>query len=101
MKINEIKRGMSNISVTGEVTDKSERRRVRTRFGSRNVCDAILEDETGRIKISLWEEQTDTVNVGDKGKIIGAYITEYRNRLQLNIPRSGRLEITEENILEI
>jgi len=101
MKINEINRGMSGISVEGEVTDKSETRRVMTRYGPRNVCDATLEDETGRIRLSLWEEQIDTVNTGDKIKIIGAYVTEFRNELQLNIPRSGRLEIIEENILEI
>ena len=101
MKINEIKRGMSGISVEGEVTDKSEPRRVRTRYGPRSVCDATLEDETGRIRLSLWQEQIDTVNTGDRIKISAAYVTESRNELQPNIPRSGKLEIIEEKILEI
>ena len=101
MKINEINRGMSGISVEGEVTDKSETRRVMTRYGPRNVCDATLEDETGRIRLSLWQEQIDIVSMGDKIKISGAYVTEFRNELQLSIPRSGKLEITEENILEL
>ena len=100
MKINEIKRGMSGVSVEGEVSDKSEPRRVSTRYGPRNVCDATLEDETGRIRLSLWEEQIDTVNTGDRIKISAAYVTEFRNELQLNIPRSGKLEIIEQNILE-
>ena len=98
MKINEIKRGMSGVSVEGEVSDKSEPRRVSTRYGPRNVCDATLEDETGRIRLSLWEEQIDTVNTGDR--ISAAYVTEFRNELQLSIPRSGKIEITEENILD-
>ena len=101
MKINEIKRGMSGMSVEGEVTDKSELRRVRTRYGPRSVCDATLEDEIGRIRLSLWQEQIDTVNTGDRIKISGAYVTEFRNELQLSIPRSGKLEITEENVLEL
>jgi ssDNA-binding replication factor A large subunit len=43
----------------------------------------------------------DQVSVGDKVKAEGAYVTEFRGHLQLNIPRSGKLEITEANVLEI
>ena len=92
---------MSGISVEGEVTDKSEPRRVRTRYGPRNVCDATLEDETEKIRLSLWQEHIDLVSIRDKIKVSGAYVTEFRNQLQLNIPRSGKLEIIEENILDI
>jgi len=101
MKINEIKRGMSGMSIEGKITSISESRRVQTRYGSRSVADATLEDETGSIKLSLWEEKIDAVNIGDKVKISDAYVTEFRNQLQLNIPRSGKLEITEENVLKI
>ena len=93
MKINEIKRGMSGITVEGKIVDKSESRRVSTRYGPRSVADATLQDETGSIKLSLWEEKIDSVNIGDKVKI-NAYVTEFRNELQLSIPRSGKLEIT-------
>jgi replication factor A1 len=101
MKINEIKRGMSGILVEGKITDMSEPRRVSTRYGQRSVADATLEDETGSIKISLWEERINAVSIGDKVKVSGAYVTEFRNQLQLNIPQSGKLEITKENTLEI
>ena len=101
MKISEIKRGMSDITVEGKVTDKTEARRVQTRYGQRSVCDATLEDETGAIKLSLWEEAIDMVNIGDKIRVDGVYVTEFRNQLQLNMPRSGKLEVTEKNILEI
>ena len=101
MKINEIKRGMIDITVEGKIVDKSEPRRVNTRYGQRSVADATLQDETGSIKLSLWEEKIDSVNIGDKVKISGAYVTEFRNELQLSIPRSGKLEITKENILEL
>ena len=94
MKISEIKPGLSDVTVEGKVTDKSETRKVQTRYGQRSVCDATLEDETGAIKLSLWEEAIDRINVGDKIKVSGAYITEFRNQLQLNMPRSGKLEVT-------
>jgi len=101
MKINEIKRGMSGISVEGKIADISEPRRVSTRYGQRSVADATLQDETGSIKLSLWEEKIDSVNIRDKVKVSGAYVTEFKNQLQLNIPQSGKLEIIEENKLEI
>ncbi len=95
MKINEIRRWTSSISVEGTITEKSVPRRVNTRYGPRSVADATIEDETGAIKLSLWEENIDLVNIGDKVKINNAYVTEFRNELQLNIPRSAKLEITE------
>ena len=101
MKINKIKRGMSGITVEGKITDKSESRRVQTRYGPRSVCDATLEDKTGIIKLSLWEEKIDMVNIGDIISVSGAYVTEFRDQLQLNMPRSGKLEIIEKDILEI
>jgi replication factor A1 len=101
MKIDEIKRGMSGITVEGKIADKSETRRVNTRYGQRSVTDATLQDETGSIKLSLWEEQIDSVSIDDKVKISGAYVTEFRNELQLNIPRSGKLVTTKENVLEL
>ena len=53
MKIEEIRRGMSGISVEGRIVSISETRRVNTRYGPRSVADAILEYETGTIKLSL------------------------------------------------
>jgi len=96
MKINEIKNGMNGVLTEGEITDKSEPRTVNTRYGRRSVADVTVEDETGTIKMSLWEEQIGRVNIGNKVTISGAYVTEFRNELQLNIPRSGKLEINTE-----
>ncbi len=97
MKIAEIKIGMNNVTVEGKVTDKSETRTVQTRYGQRSVCDTTLEDETGTIKLSLWEEAINTVNIGDKIMVSGGHITEFRNQLQLNMPRSGKIEVTEKD----
>jgi replication factor A1 len=93
MKIAEIQRGMSNISVEGKIIDISETREVNTRYGKRSVADAMLEDDSGQIKLSLWENQITSVRVGDKITVSGGYVTEFRDVLQLSIPRSGKLEV--------
>lgn len=95
MKISEIQRGMSNVSIEGKIVDVSEVREVNTRYGRRSVADAIVEDDSGQIKISLWENQINSIRVGDKVSVSGAYVTEFRDVLQLNIPRSGKLEVLE------
>ena len=84
---------MGGISIEGKIVNISEPRRVNTRYGPRSVADAMLEDETGSIKLSLWEEKIESIHIGDSIKIDDAYVTEFRNELQLNIPRSGKLEI--------
>jgi replication factor A1 len=93
MKIKEIKSGMSNVSVEGKITEISDTRDVQTKYGRRTVADATLEDETGSISLSLWEEQIDSVSVGDKVSISGAFVTQFRDKLQLSIPRSGKIEV--------
>jgi replication factor A1 len=92
MKIKDIKVGMSNIHVEASVIDKSNSRSIQTKYGRREVADVLLEDDTGRIKASLWENQIEKANVGDKVKISGAYVTEFRGELQLNIPKKGSIE---------
>lgn len=96
MKINEIKLGMSNVSVTAKVIDVEDRREVMTRYGRRSVANATIEDDTGEIGLSLWQDQINAINSGDKINITGAYVTEFRGKLQLSIPRSGKIEVVEE-----
>ena len=96
MKINEIKRGMSNITLQAKVMDISESRQVQTKFGPRSVADATIEDDTGQMSLTLWEANITSVKVGDMINISGAYTTEFRDKLQLNIPRMGKLEIVKE-----
>jgi len=96
MKINEVKRGMSGITVTAKIIDISDPRDVQTKYGKRSVADATLEDETGQITMSLWENQINSVSVGDTVTINGAYVTEFRDKLQLSIPKTGKIEAVKE-----
>ena len=93
MKISEIQRGMSNVSVEGKIIDISEVREVNTRYGKKSVADATIEDDSGQIKLTLWEDQIQSISVGDKVTVTGGYVTEFRDVVQLNIPRSGKLEV--------
>ncbi|MBI4894500.1 MAG: DNA-binding protein [Candidatus Aenigmarchaeota archaeon] len=94
MKIGEITRSSNNIALQARVVDKGEKREVNTKYGRKSVADCVLEDESGQITLSLWEEKIDQVRVGDVLTIEGGYVTEFRDKMQLNLPRSGKMEIS-------
>ena len=93
MKISEINRSMSNVSIEAKVIDISEPREVQTRYGKKNVADATLEDDSGQISLTLWEEKISSISVGDNIKVAGAYVTSFKDKMQLNVPRNGTIEV--------
>ena len=94
MKINDIKPGMNNVALEAKVVDKSEVRTVQTRYGPRSVADITLEDDSGQISLSLWEEDIQSVSIGDVVNISDAYITQFKDKVQVNVPRkTGKMDI--------
>ena len=53
---------------------------------------ALIEDETGSMKLTLWGNQIDKVKKGDKIRITGGYVKEFNGELFLNVGRNGTLE---------
>jgi replication factor A1 len=96
MKINELKSGMRRIECQGKIIDIGEVRDVMTKFGETSrVATATLEDESGTIKLSLWNETIDNVKVNDTVKIENGYVTSFREEVQLNSGRYGKLIVIE------
>lgn len=95
MKINELRDGMKRIDLTAKVTEKSDTREVTSRFKDQTykIATAVIADETGKIKLTLWNEQIDQVNVNNTVKIQNGYITSFRGEIQLNIGRYGTLTV--------
>jgi len=96
MKIGEIRDGDRNVNVTATVIEKSDTREVRSRDNyneTYSVADATLEDETGTIKLTLWNEQINQVRVDDRVKIENGYIKSFRDVLQLNSGKYGTLQV--------
>lgn len=95
MKINELRDGMRKVDIEGNVIEKSDAREVRSRWTNETykVADATLEDETGTITLTLWNEQVTQVNVGDRVKIENGYIKSFRDVLQLNSGKYGTLTV--------
>jgi len=95
LKIGELQSGMKRVEVEVEVVDKGNARQVQSRYGNEtfNVADAIVQDETGSMKLTLWNEQIDQVKVGDRIRIENGYVTSFKGEIQLNIGKYGKLTI--------
>ena len=92
MKISDLRRGMSNVDITVRVDDVDEARNVSTKYGNKMVTEATISDETGSAKLTLWEEQIEAVEAGKEYKITGAYVTEFKGEIKLNVPKRGSIE---------
>jgi replication factor A1 len=86
---------MKNVSVEAKVVEKSEPREVMSRFKDETykVANAMIADETGTIKLTLWNDQINQVNVNDKVKVEKGYVTSFKGEIQLNIGRYGILTV--------
>ncbi len=93
VKISDIKPGMRNLTVTGKVLSVSKPKTVRTRYGLAEVASALIEDDSGRITLTLWRAQIQKVKPGYVIKIEGAYVTVFRGKIQLNVSRRGRITV--------
>jgi len=94
MNIKDLRDGMRTVEAEGEIIDISTPREVSLRTGGQaKVADATLKDETGTIKLSLWDNQIDQVSKGAHVKVTNGYINNFRGERQLNVGRYGKLEI--------
>ncbi len=86
---------MRKVDIEASVIEKSDAREVRSRYTNETfrVADATIEDETGTITLTLWNEQVEQVNVGDRVKIENGYIKSFRDVLQLNSGKYGTLTV--------
>ena len=57
------------------------------------VCNATIKDDSGTIKLTLWNDEIDTVNKGDRIKIINGYCNEFQGEIKLTAGRFGKIEV--------
>ncbi len=94
MKISEIQARQGKIDVEVEVISKEEPKEFEKKDGNKGkVCGCMIKDDSGEIKLTLWNDDCEKVNVGDKVKITNGYCNEFQGEKQLSASRYGQLEI--------
>lgn len=93
MTISELQPGQGNVTIEGEITEVQQPRTFEKFGKSGRVANATLKDDTGEIKLSLWNEQIDLVKPGSKIRITNGYVSEWKGELQLTTGKFGKLEV--------
>jgi replication factor A1 len=94
--IRDVRPGMNHVNLKAKILEVAEPRRVVTRYGNyANVAKALIADETGTIKLCLWNEQIDSVCVGDTVQIGNARASTFRGERQLTLGIRGVLTSAE------
>ena len=98
----DLRAGMKRINVKAEVLEIPEPAQVHTQFGnSVMVVNALVGDETGKIKLCLWEGQIGSIAVGENIEIKNAHVCVFRGERQLRLGKKGVLSILQSATKEI
>ena len=79
-KIKDLKLHMRNLTLIVKVISKSD---VAVYYGDERAS-AIVEDETGKIKVNLWHDQVEQTKVGKTIRITGAFVHGRSKYLQIS-----------------
>jgi replication factor A1 len=93
-KITDIKNGMSDINLRARVLDIADIKTFNRKDGSTGrVSNITVGDDTGKIRVTLWDEKTDLLSglkINDSIEIINAYARENNFSQQVEVQVGNR-----------
>jgi replication factor A1 len=93
-KIKDLRAGMKKVNLRVKVLEFPKPNVVYTRVGTEaSVTNALIGDETGTMRMCLWNEQVNMVSKGDVIEIENGEVANYRGELQLRIIRGKSLSV--------
>ncbi len=107
IKIKNLVSGLNDVTITGRVTDLFPVQAFSRNDGTQGkVARLVLVDETGDLKLVLWDENTSHIETGKirRGQVIRVlhgYVREsFNGKLELHLGRRGELETSPKGVDE-
>ena len=103
-KITDIKDGMGDINLCGRVVDVADVRTFSKKDGGEGrVCNITIGDETGKIRVTLWDEKTDLtkeISFDDSIEIINGYAREnnFNQQVEIQVGNHGVIKKTDTEV---
>jgi replication factor A1 len=92
--IKDLRNGMRHINLKAKILEVAEPKHVFTRYGNHaSVAKASIGDETGTIKLCLWNGQIGSISVGDTVQIENARVFAFKGERQMSLERTGALNV--------
>ena len=97
--VQNLRHGMKKVNLEAKVLETQKPSIVQTRYGnSARVTNAWIADETGKIKLCLWNEQADNLVVGDTVQIKNASISTFKGERQVRLGKTATLNILQNQL---
>jgi replication factor A1 len=100
--IDSLAMGQSDVTVDGVVLDTESVRTFDRDDGSEGrVANLVIGDETGRVRVTLWGEQTEAVErfePGDTVEVVDGYVRERDGSLELHVNDRSAVEAVEADV---
>ncbi|WP_298409003.1 single-stranded DNA-binding protein [Ferroplasma sp.] len=98
-KIKDLTPSSRRVNVIGKVVVLGEPKEIKTRFGEdKSVSEVVVADDTGKITLTLWDDQVKDIRDGETLKIDNGYISLLRGHMRLNVGKYGSMAEAEEGI---
>jgi len=100
--IDGLRLGLSDVNVKGKVLDAESVRTFDRDDGSEGqVANLVLGDETGRVRVTMWDGQAETVEdveAGESVEVVDGYTRERDGDLELHVGERGAIEALDEEV---
>ena len=92
-KIKDLQAKQGKVILQADVVEVSTSKEF-TKFGKTGrVAKATIQDDTGKIKLTLWNDEIDKVKAGTKIKIQNGYVNEWQGEKQITAGRFGSIDV--------
>ncbi len=91
-QISDLRAGMKRVNLKAQVLEIPKPAQVHTQFGNTvMVVNALIGDDTGKIKLCLWEGQIGSISLGQFLEVKNAQVCVFRGERQLRLGKNGIL----------
>lgn len=101
-QIDDLTLGLSDVTLQGKLLETDDIRTFQRDDGSEGrVSNLKLGDETGRIRVTLWDDQADLAEELDAGisvEVVDGYVRERSGDLELHVGNRGTVDEIDEDI---
>ena len=92
--IGDLRYGMKGITVKAKMIEIPPAKLVMTRWGSPAcVSNVTIADDTGTIRLGLWNDQIEMVNIGDEVELTNCRVARFANEPQLRLGRKSTISV--------
>jgi ssDNA-binding replication factor A large subunit len=92
--VQELRHGMKKVNIKAQVIETPTLSLIHTPYGnSATVANFWIADETGKVKLCLWNDQANSVALGDTIQVKNASVSTYKGQRQLSIGKTGSVNI--------